>query len=258
MQSVTFVGTPNRGTPFCNSDHLASYVDAIANLLSALPDNGVTDAVDCVVGVLSHVARQMYKGIPGAMSMDPTGDYLKALDAKPHPSDCVYRVIASEFEPIAGSDWKRRLRDLVVDKVFVDKPNDLIVPTDPDWEPNRVSQRLILDKSNGVDHSTYWTNEKVLNTLPGIRGGAARSDTWRGCRSGQGARRARRAPSPPKPCRHRPRRRRTMTTPTRQPSRSKSCTRVSSTRAIRSWSATTADRLSKARKAMSTTGSAES
>ena len=165
VQSVTFVGTPNRGTPFCNSDHLASYVDAMTNLLSALPDNGITDAVDCVVGVLSHVARQMYKGIPGAMAMDPKGDYLKALNAEPHPSDCVYRVITSEFEPIAGSDWKRRLRDLVVDKIFVDKPNDLIVPTDPDWEPERVSQRLILDKSSGVDHSTYWTNEKVLDAL---------------------------------------------------------------------------------------------
>ena len=165
VQSVTFVGTPNRGTPFCNSDHLASYVDAMTNLLSALPDNGITDAVDCVVGVLSHVARQMYKGIPGAMAMDPKGDYLKALNAEPHPSDCVYRVITSEFEPIGGADWKWRLRDLVVDKIFVDEPNDLIVPTDPDWEPERVSQRLILDKSSGVDHSTYWTNEKVLNTL---------------------------------------------------------------------------------------------
>jgi hypothetical protein len=35
---------------------LGSYVDAMTNLLSVLPDNGVTGAVDCVVGVLSHVA----------------------------------------------------------------------------------------------------------------------------------------------------------------------------------------------------------
>jgi pimeloyl-ACP methyl ester carboxylesterase len=167
VQSVTFVGTPNLGTPFCNSDHLASYVDAMTNLLSALPDNGITDAVDCVVGVLSHVARKMYAGIPGAMAMDPEGDYLKALNAEPHPSDCEYRVITSEFEPIDGSGWKRHLRDLVVDKVFADKPNDLVVPTDPDWEPDRVSERLVLEKSSGVDHSTYWKNEQVLDALRG-------------------------------------------------------------------------------------------
>ncbi len=36
VRSVTFVGTPNRGTPLCEPEHLGSYVDAMTNLLSML------------------------------------------------------------------------------------------------------------------------------------------------------------------------------------------------------------------------------
>jgi pimeloyl-ACP methyl ester carboxylesterase len=173
VRSITFVGTPNRGTAFCDPRHMASYVDAMTNLLSALPDNGITDAVDCVVGVLSHVARKAYAGIPGAMAMDPKGRYIRDLNDAPHPSACDYRVITSEYEPAETSGWKRHLRDAVADKVFRDVPNDLIVPTDSDWESPRVSHRLVLDKSSGVDHSTYWRNEQVLAAL-------AREDAVRG------------------------------------------------------------------------------
>ena len=165
VRSVTFVGTPNRGTPLCEPEHLGSYVDAMTNLLSVLPDNGVTDAVDCVVGVLSHVARKAYAGVPGAMAMNPKGDYLKELNRQGLPSGCDFRIITSEFEPVSGSDWKRHLRDLVVDKVFRGKPNDLIVPTDADWEQDLVKTRLVLDKSKGIDHSTYWSDDQVIAAL---------------------------------------------------------------------------------------------
>ena len=170
VRSVTFVGTPNLGTPLCEPEHLGSYVDAMTNLLSVLPDNGITDAVDCVVGVLSHVARKAYAGVPGAMAMNPKGDYLKELNRQSLPSGCDFRIITSDFEPVSGSDWKRHLRDLVVDKVFRGKPNDLIVPTDADWEQDRVKTRLVLDKSKGIDHSSYWTDDQVLGALEPRRG----------------------------------------------------------------------------------------
>ena len=256
VRSVTFVGTPNRGTPLCEPEHLGSYVDAMTNLLSVLPDNGVTDAVDCVVGMLSHVARKAYAGVPGAMAMNPKGDYLKELNRQPLPSDCDFRVITSEFEPVSGSDWKRHLRDLVVDKVFRGKPNDLIVPTDADWEQDLVKTRLVLDKSKGIDHSTYWSDEQVSprsnrtrrrSTRRTARGGGSAARSNRG-RTGRGDRSANRQRPPEAHVE-------TATARTHR-STSKSSTGAWSTRSTRSWSATSRVHRSKARRDMSTTGSA--
>ena len=99
------------------------------------------------------------------MAMNPKGDYLKELNRQGLPSGCDFRIITSEFEPVSGSNWKRHLRDLVVDKVFRGQPNDLIVPTDADWEQNLIKTRLVLDKSKGIDHSTYWSDDQVIAAL---------------------------------------------------------------------------------------------
>ena len=166
VRSVTFVGTPNRGTPLCEPEHLGSYVDAMTNLLSVLPDNGVTDAVDCVVGVLSHVAAQ---GVQGSAGRDGDESEGRLPEGRSIANACRRTVTSESSRPSSnrssGSDWKRHLRDLVVDKVFRGQPNDLIVPTDADWEQDRVKTRLVLDKSKGIDHSTYWTDDQVIAAL---------------------------------------------------------------------------------------------
>ena len=88
VRSVTFVGTPNQGTPLCEPAHLASYVDTLTNLLTVIPDNGITDAIDGVVGVVSHLASKAYAGIPGAIAMDPSGTYLQRLNRGGCPAGC--------------------------------------------------------------------------------------------------------------------------------------------------------------------------
>jgi hypothetical protein len=167
VSSVTFVGTPNKGTPLCEPVHLAAYVDTLTNLLSVIPDNGITDALDGVVGMVSHLASKAYGGIPGAMAMDPAGTYLHRLNPGGPPDGCTYRGIASGFEPEAGAGWKRRLRDLVIDKVFRNEENDLLVPTASVWGDELVpeSQRWRLGAEEGVDHSSYWQNPGTVERM---------------------------------------------------------------------------------------------
>jgi pimeloyl-ACP methyl ester carboxylesterase len=44
--SVTFVATPNAGTPLCDVDHLQKLVDRVTNLMALIPDNPVTDVIE--------------------------------------------------------------------------------------------------------------------------------------------------------------------------------------------------------------------
>ena len=167
VRSITFVGTPNKGTPLCEPAHLASYVDTLTNLLSVIPDNGITDALDGVVGMVSHLAGKAYEGVPGAMAMNPGGAYLQRLNPGLRPEGCTYRGIASDFEPVAGAGWKLRLRDKVIDTVFRNEKNDLLVPTASVWGDQLVpdGQRWQLGAADAVDHSSYWENPGAVDRM---------------------------------------------------------------------------------------------
>jgi hypothetical protein len=168
VRSISFVGTPNAGTPLCEPAHLVSYVDLLTNALSLVPDNGVTDALDGIVSVLSHVARKAFEGIPGTIAMDPTGEYLRELNAAGAPPDgCTYRAIAAEYEPDADAGWKRKIRDAVIDRVFRGEANDLVVPTESVWGGELVpaGARVRRDGDALVDHESYWDDRTTLDTL---------------------------------------------------------------------------------------------
>ena len=89
---------------------------------------------------------------------------------KPRPVTARYRVVAADYEPPQGSGMARMARDALIDRVFDDAPNDLIVPTWSAYQWNGatgfpVSERVVLPSSRGVDHSTFWTAPEVAAAL---------------------------------------------------------------------------------------------
>ena len=174
VRGLVMVASPNAGTVLADREHLSDLLDRITDLAQFVPDNGVTDTVGLVLAVLKQLAVGAVGGLDGLMSMNPSGDYLAELNARP-ASAALLRAMASDYEPPRGAPLARVARDGATDLVFARAENDLVVPTEGCWEVEGapgfpVDERLVLDASHAVDHNSYFrqpeVSERLLAWLP--------------------------------------------------------------------------------------------
>ncbi|MGD9705072.1 MAG: CHAT domain-containing protein [Acidimicrobiia bacterium] len=177
VRSITFMATPNAGTPVCSASNLDTFVSQITNLLTFIPDNPVVDALDTVLALVKHLLVGAYEGIDGVRAMDPDDKRLAALNLGRPPEGVTFFGVGSAYEPAPGSPAARRLRDATFDRVMGGAANDLLVPVDsvrsaggvelvqpPNW--------LQLDRQEAVDHGGYWRSTRTLNWVLGRLGAA--------------------------------------------------------------------------------------
>lgn len=175
VRNLVMVAPPNAGTALADKEHISQLLDRITNLVQYLPDNGVTDVLGLVLSIVKQVAVGAFGGLEGIMSMNPSGADLKGFN-RSRGSAATYRVVASNFEPPAGSSLARIARDKGTDIVFEQVLNDLVVPTLgayelPDTPGFPVADPLVFPAEAGVDHSSYFgrpeLSAKLLEWLPG-------------------------------------------------------------------------------------------
>jgi pimeloyl-ACP methyl ester carboxylesterase len=173
VRRVIFVATPNAGTALADAKHLCDLIDRYTNLLSLVPDIGVTDVLDGIVTVAKMLAVGAMKGLDGLQSMVPDGDFQKWLNDGPAPRDTTYCALAANYEPSSPA-LKAFISDGVMDTVFRALGNDLVVPTDGVYEKNGaglfpISSRHVFAKSDDVTHTKFFANrttqEKLLTWL---------------------------------------------------------------------------------------------
>ena len=90
VRSVTFVATPNAGTPVCSASNLDTFVSQLTNLLTFIPDNPVVDALDTVIALVKHLLVGAYEGIDGVRAMDPDDKRLGALNLGKAPDGVTF------------------------------------------------------------------------------------------------------------------------------------------------------------------------
>ncbi len=169
VRAINFVATPNAGTPLGDPERPAALLDAVTRLASWVPVAG--DAFEVALELVKDIVFGSVLGsLAGLVSMNPSGPYLKTLNALDLPEDLVLRSISADFEPRNDAGIVRTARDLLVDTYFGAARNDLIVPTLSTIVTDgkfgvRAGNRLVLDSSWGVDHSTFWTNKRALRQL---------------------------------------------------------------------------------------------
>ncbi|HMG29911.1 MAG TPA: alpha/beta hydrolase [Jiangellaceae bacterium] len=175
VRTLVMVGTPNAGTVLADPEHLGTLLDRVTNLIQLVPDNPVTDTVDVVLTVLKQLAVGAFGGLDGLISMDPNGSYLREFLNQPTTTASTYRAVASNFEPAQGSPLARTARNVIVDVVFGNSENDLIVPTEGVYHVSGLdgfapADPLVFPAAAAVDHSSFWVQEafaqKVLEWLP--------------------------------------------------------------------------------------------
>jgi hypothetical protein len=167
VRSAVFVGVPNAGTVLADTEHLGDLVDTYTNLLDAFPDIGAVDVLQVVLEVVKQVATGVVEGLDGLMSMNPGGDYLRALNKEPseHPG---YAAIAADFAP-ASRNGRQLAMNLVADRLFRGA-NDLVVPRDGAWEVDDNSlvtadRRLSIADDQAVTHNSYFGSSVVQQRL---------------------------------------------------------------------------------------------
>jgi hypothetical protein len=129
VRRIVFVATPNDGTALAHADHMVRMLERYTNVVQWIPGGVVLDAVLAAVKVLAHGAL---KGLPGLSAQSPDSDFLGSLRATGAPAADTF-AIAADWEPAEGSPLaalvRERIADSVMDGVFRQVANDLVVPT---------------------------------------------------------------------------------------------------------------------------------
>ncbi len=170
VRRVVFVAVPNQGTPLADPDHMVQMVDRLSTALNLLPTGPVVETLEALITAVKVIGHGALDGLPGLAAMAPGGPVLQHLNTggRPQPGYC---AVSADFRPTGGglaSIVGRSLADRVVDRVFGDRPNDLVVPEEGVWSANghaafpiETSRCLRVPAEAGVIHTTVFAHPPV-------------------------------------------------------------------------------------------------
>ncbi len=179
---IVFVGVPNAGTALADPDHMMAMIDRLTTALNLFPGGPVTETLEAILTAVKMIGHGALKGLDGLASMQPGGTFLSHLNAGRAAPEA-YFAIGADYEPadeglkalVAGT-----IADAVVDRIFEQTPNDLVVPEPGVFEvegaggfPIPEARRLRVAPDQGVVHTTLFghapATAKLLEWLPGVR-----------------------------------------------------------------------------------------
>jgi pimeloyl-ACP methyl ester carboxylesterase len=169
VAGLVMVASPNAGTVLADRRHLSDLLDRFTDLAQFVPDNGVTDTLGLIFAVVKQAAVGAVGGLDGLTSMDPTGDYIKELNARSAPGAAL-RAVAADYEPPQGAPLARVARDGATDLVFGAADNDLVVPTlgsydVPGSDGFPIAEQLVFDAARAIDHNSYFGQAELAQQL---------------------------------------------------------------------------------------------
>jgi len=180
VRRVVFAGVPNNGTALTHPDHMVRMLDRYTTALNLFPTGVVTETLEVILTALKVLGHGALHGLDGLAAMRPGGDFLATLNAGRENGDG-YHAIAADFEP-ADQGLRAlltgKVADAVMDRVFSDVPNDLVVPEpgvhgdngNPAF-PIPPARRLLVPLEAGIIHTTLFSHPpaqaRLRDWLPG-------------------------------------------------------------------------------------------
>jgi hypothetical protein len=167
VQRVVFVGVPNQGTILADPEHMVKMLDRLTSALNLFPSGVVAETLEAIVTMVKMIGHGALKGLAGIASMRPDGQFLNTLNAG-RAAGVEYFAVAADYEPqekglkalVSGS-----VKDAVVDRVFQQVANDLVVPEPGVYGKNGCgafpiprNRLLRLAATEGVVHTTMFSH----------------------------------------------------------------------------------------------------
>ena len=179
VNKIVLVGVPNGGTALADDDHMVDMIDRFTNIAHVIPAGTVSEVVDALVVGLKVIAHGFLHDLVGLRAMKPRGDFLSSLNALSARGVELF-AIASDYEP---TDQRlistARVADSILDAVFEQAPNDLVVPTIGAYAPTNQAnppamvpgfpipdaKRVVFGHADGVIHTEYFGNATTVKAL---------------------------------------------------------------------------------------------
>ncbi|HEX7979459.1 MAG TPA: hypothetical protein VF461_12715, partial [Gemmatimonadaceae bacterium] len=173
VRRIVFVAAPNAGTALADDDHMVEMIDRFTTLVKFFPSPTAQKILEGAVTALKLLGHALLHDLPGLRAMNPNGPYLETLNA-PGGTPPEHFAIAADFEPKPGEPLfsVTRLEDGVMDRVFTDVANDLVVPRDgvaanngaPGF-PIPAARQMIFDAKDGVIHTHFFQFQATYDHL---------------------------------------------------------------------------------------------
>lgn len=171
VRRLVLVGVPNQGTPLAHPDHMVDFIDRMTTAMNVFPDNGVSTVLEGILTVVKVLGHAGLTALDGLRGMQPGGPFLAELDAKPVPG-CTLLGIGGDFEARGAGLGAAfcKAADSLVDRVFGEAPNDLVVPTAGTRAWGGAGQIpddrfLAFDAAKGVMHTNYFSQPETSDRL---------------------------------------------------------------------------------------------
>ena len=173
VHRAVMAGVPNQGTKLAQPDHMTDMIDRLTTGLNAVPPGGVADWVEGLLIAVKIMGHGALKALAGLRSMDPDGDFLKALN-RPGGGSREFLAIAANYEPTDSGlrGLVRGAGDFVIDRVFGDDENDLVVPERGVYDVNGCdgfpvgeNRVLRLPSAAGIMHTSMFGHPEVASQL---------------------------------------------------------------------------------------------
>jgi hypothetical protein len=174
VSRIAFVAAPNDGTALADTPNIMKMLDRYTNVAQFLPDGPIEVAIELVLTAVKALAHAGLKFLPGLAAQAPDSDFLKWLRSQ-NPKATQHFALAAEFEPVA-TEWKalvaETVKDQVMDAVFRQAKNDLVVPTLGVGEtahglgfPIDPSLRFSFPANAGILHTNFFGNATTVAKL---------------------------------------------------------------------------------------------
>lgn len=173
VHRVAFVGVPNQGTLLADPDHMVEMIDRMTTALNLAPPGGVADIFEGILIGVKIIGHGALNGLAGLHSMHPTAPFLKSLN-KGGRRDAQYFAAAANFEPADPGmrSLVSRSADALVDRVFENAENDLVVPelgvystNGCDSFPIPAERCLRIPGTAGVMHTSMFGHPELVERL---------------------------------------------------------------------------------------------
>lgn len=174
VRRLVFVAVPNQGTPLAEPDHMVAMIDRFTTALNLFPTGPVVETLEALITAVKVIGHGVLDGLPGLSAMKPGGELLRGLNAGGAMADG-YHAVAVDFRPSGGglaSVIGQRVADRVLDAVFNNAANDLVVPEAGVWSANGHAAFPIdaprlqrVPAEAGVIHTTVFGHASVGEAL---------------------------------------------------------------------------------------------
>ncbi|PPK72310.1 hypothetical protein B0F88_104103 [Methylobacter tundripaludum] len=129
IDRIVFVATPNAGTDLARPENLSAMIERLANFVNQFPDGLASISGGMLLTLASAIVDAGLPYVPGLEDQSPVSNLVNVLNSKPEYSERYYGF-GADYEVTGNLRTVVKAGvDSVVDRLFNDKANDLVVPT---------------------------------------------------------------------------------------------------------------------------------